>query len=105
MIDLCIENFNPDVGVVCEVTRLKNFEPHRDKNLKIDEINNLIKLHYSNKPSLKISFLNANIKNAKSTLTKDKSDSNGYNFLYVDNVRLNYQHGVPLLKNCFFLIF
>ena len=81
---------------------MKNVEQYRDKNEKFDEINNLITSYYSEKPSFKISFLNAKNKNVSSAVNKDNnngSDSIGYNFLYFDIVHLNYQHGVPLLKN------
>ena len=104
LIDLCIEKFNPfnpDVWVVCEIPPLKNVEQYRDKKEKIDELNNLITSYYSDKPSFKIYYLNANIKSVNSAVNKDNnngSDSIGYNFLYFDNVHLNYQHGVPLLK-------
>ena len=69
---------------------------------KIDEINNLVTSYYSDKPSFKISYLNANIKSLNNAVNKDDnngSDCIGYDFLYFDNVHLNYQHGVPLLKN------
>ena len=46
LIDLCIEKFNPDVCVACEIPPLKNVEQYRDKNEKIDEINNLITSYY-----------------------------------------------------------
>ena len=78
LIDLCIEKFNPDVCVVCEITPLKNVEQYRYKNEKIDEINNLIASYYSDKPSFKIFFLSANIKNVNYTVNKDSgSDSIG----------------------------
>ena len=102
LIDLCIEKLNLDVCVVCEIPPMKNVEQYRDKNEKIDEINNLITSYYSYKRSFKISYLNANIKSVNSAVNKDNNngiDSIGYNFLYFDNVHLNYQHGVPLLKN------
>ena len=102
LIDLCIEKFNPDVCVVCEIPPLKNVEQYRDKNEKIDEIKNLFTSYYSDKPSFKISYPNANIKSVNSAVNKDYnngSNSIGYNFLYFDNVHFNYQHGVPLLRN------
>ena len=67
LIDLCIGKFKKDVCVVCEEPPLKNVAQYRDKN-KIDEINNLIKFHYSDKPSFKLSFLNAYIENVKKIL-------------------------------------
>ena len=97
LIDLCIGKIKKDVCVVCEVPPLKKVEQYRDKN-KIDEINNLIKLHYSDKPSFKILFLNANIENVKKILWAKILIPMDI-ILYFDNVHLNCQHGVPLLKN------
>ena len=52
--------------------------------------------HPSRYPFLMLILSNA-VNNA---VNKDNgSDSFGYNFLYFDNVHLNYQHGVPLLQN------
>ena len=100
LIDLCIEKFNPDACVVSEIPPLKNVEQYRDKNEKKDGINKLTASYYSDKTSFNISFLNANIRNVNNAVNKDNgSDSIGYNFLYFDNAHLNYQHGVPLLKN------
>ena len=49
---------------------------------KNDEINNLNASYYSDKPSFKTSFLNANIKNVNNAVNKNNgSDSIGYNFL------------------------
>ena len=100
LIDLCMGKFNPDLCVVCEIPPLKNVEQYRDKYEKIGEINNLIASYYSDKPSFKIYFLNANIENVNNAVNKDNgSDSIGYNLIYIDNAHLNYQHGLPLLKN------
>ena len=65
LIDLCLEEFNLHVCVVCEIPPLDNVEQYRVKNEEIDEINNLLTSYYSDKPSFKICFLQANIKNKK----------------------------------------
>ena len=100
LIGLCKEKFNSDVCVVCELPPWKNVQQYQEKNEIFGEINNLISSYYSDKPSFKLCFLNAIIKNVNNAVYRDNgSDSIGYNFLYFDNVHLNYQHGMPLLKN------
>ena len=100
LIDLCIEKLQFKCFCFCEMPPLKNVEQYWEKNEKIEKVNNLIASYYSDKPSFKISFLKANIRKGNNAVNKDNgSDSIGHNFLYFDNVHLNYQHDVLLLKN------
>ena len=45
LIELCMEKFNPDVCVVCEIPPLKNVEQYQDKNEKM--MKSIILLHHT----------------------------------------------------------
>ena len=99
LVKKCIEKFQPEVFVVCEIPPLKNLPQNMDKNNCIDEFNELIHSSYSNQIGFKILDVNKNIKEEGTSIDQTDDNNVGYNYLFFDNVHLNHQFGVPLLNN------
>ena len=94
------QNFDPDICVVFEIPPLKDAVQNNEKNELINEIIELIYGYYGKNSSVKKLSLHANIKRLNINHSNEHADEyGGYNHLYFDNVHLNHQHGVPLLKN------
>ena len=97
LVKKCIEKFQPEVFVICEVPPLKNLPQNMDKNNCIDEFNELIHSTYSNQIGFKILNVNKNIKEEGTSIDQTDDKNVGYNYLFFDNV--HHRFGVPLLKN------
>ena len=68
LVNICLEKFNPDQFVICEVIPLTNLSQNATENGRIDEFNSMIHNHYGgNGDNIKILKLNQMIKMLKTT--------------------------------------
>ena len=88
------------------VIPMKNTSANMAINRMYDEFNDLIKNYYENETNINILDFNKLIKEigAKTDIIGREIDltdyeNSEYNKLYHDNLHLNYQIGIPFLKN------
>ena len=96
LIEACKNKFQPDVFVVMDVIPFKETDYNRSKNKLIDEVNAAPKERLA---SLGENFVLLKMNNLIRSIPSFNPKINHYNFLYHDNVHLNYNHGIPFLKN------
>ena len=96
LIEACKNEFQPDVFVVMEVIPFKETDYNRSKNKLIDEVNAALKERLA---SLGENFVLLKMNYLIRSIPSFNPKINHYNFLYHDNVHLNYNHGIPFLKN------
>ena len=88
--------FHPDMFVVMEIIPFKETDYNRSKNNLIDEVNAAVKERLE---SLGEIFVLLKVNELIGSIPSFNSKIKHYNFLYHDNVHLNYNHGIPFLKN------
>ena len=96
LIEACKNKFQPDVFVVMEVIPFKETDYNRSKNKLIDEVNAALKERLE---SLGENYVLLKMNELIRSIPSFNPMINHYNFLYHDNVHLNYNHGILFLEN------
>ena len=91
-----MEKFAPNSMVLCEIPPFREIPINSDKNKKLAVFNDLLNSTYGNGDNetvvLKQSDIIQSVPNYNPRITN-------FNQLYQDNVHLNYNLGIPFLKN------
>ena len=88
--------FQPDVFVVMEVIPFKETDYNRSKNNLIDDVDAALKERLE---SLGENFVLLKMIKLIRSIPSFNPKFNHYNFLYHDNVHLNFNQDIPFLKN------